>query len=104
MEEIVKVHRIDEIVFCAKNIPSNQIISNMLRLASFNLDYKIAQPDTLSIIGSNSIETTGELYTVEINSISNNENIRNKRIFDIVLSVLILLFSPFILLFFKIPY
>ncbi len=104
LEEIVKVHRIDEIVFCAKNIPSNQIISNMLRLASFNLDYKIAQPDTLSIIGSNSIETTGELYTVEINSISNNENIRNKRIFDIVSSVLILLFSPFILLFFKIPY
>ncbi len=104
LEEIVKIHRIDEVVFCAKDVPSNQIISNMLRLASFNLDYKIAQPDTLSIIGSNSIETTGELYTVEINSISNNENIRNKRIFDIISSVLILLFSPLMLLLFKIPY
>jgi GT2 family glycosyltransferase len=103
LEEIIKIHKVDEVVFCAKDLPSNQIISTMLRLANYNLDYKIAQPDTLTVIGSNSIETTGELYTVEINSISNAKNIRNKRLFDIVLSLLILLFSPLILLFFKIP-
>jgi len=104
LEEIIKVHRIDELVFCAKDIPSNQIISTMLRLASYNLDYKIAQPDTLSIIGSNSIETSGELYTVEINSISSSKNIRNKRLFDVTLSLLILIFSPLLLIFFKIPF
>lgn len=103
LEEIIKIHKVDEIVFCAKDIPSNQIISNMLRLANYNLDYKIAQPDTLTVIGSNSIETTGELYTVEINSISNAKNIRNKRLFDILSSLLILLFSPLLLFFFKIP-
>lgn len=104
LEEIIKIHKIDEIVFCAKDIPSNQIISNMLRLASFNLDYKIAQPDTLSIIGSNSIETSGELYTIEISSISNSKNIRNKRLFDIIFAMFILILSPLILLFFKIPF
>ncbi|MCB2194774.1 MAG: glycosyltransferase [Bacteroidetes bacterium] len=103
LEEMIKIHKVDEIVFCAKDIPSNQIISNMLRLANYNLDYKIAQPDTLTVIGSNSIETTGELYTVEINSITNTKNIRNKRLFDIITSLLILIFSPLILLFFKIP-
>jgi GT2 family glycosyltransferase len=104
IEEIIQIHKIDEIVFCAKDIASNQIISSMLQLASYNLDYKIAQPDTLSIIGSNSIETAGELYSVEINSISNPNNIRNKRLFDIISSLFILILSPFILLFFKIPF
>ncbi|MBU8891558.1 MAG: glycosyltransferase [Bacteroidales bacterium] len=103
LEEIVKIHKIDEIVFCAKDIPSNQIIASMLRLSVFNIDYKIAQPDTLSIIGSNSIETACELYTVEINSISKENNVRNKRIFDIITSFFILISSPLILILLKIP-
>jgi len=102
LEEIIQIHKIDEIVFCAKDIPSNQIISTMLKLSILNIDFKIAQPDTLSIIGSNSIETAGELYTIELNSISKPVNIRNKRFFDIITSIFILIFSPLILLFFKI--
>ncbi|MCK5028695.1 MAG: glycosyltransferase [Bacteroidales bacterium] len=104
LEEIIQIHKIDEIVFCAKDIPSNQIISTMLKLSVFNIDYKIAQPDTLSIIGSNSIETAGELYTVELNLISKTANIRNKRFFDIATSLFILIFSPLIYLFLKISF
>ncbi|MFC2103984.1 glycosyltransferase family 2 protein [Bacteroidota bacterium] len=104
LEEIIKIHKINEIVFCAKDIPSNEIIATMLNLSVFNLDYKIAQPDTLSIIGSNSVETAGELYTVEINSISKAKNVRNKRIFDFIISITILILSPLLLLFFKIPF
>ena len=103
LDEIIKVHNIDEIVFCAKDIPSNQIISTMLRLSGSHLNFKIAQPDTLSIIGSNSVETTGELYTVEINSITTSENIRKKRLFDIIFALVVIILSPFLLLFFKIP-
>jgi len=104
LEEIIQIHKIDEIVFCAKDIPSNQIISTMLKLSVLNIDYKIAQPDTLSIIGSNSIETAGELYTIELNSISKISNIRNKRFFDIITSFLMLIFSPLILLSLKISF
>ncbi len=104
LEEIVKIHKVDEIVFCAKNISSNQIITNMLSISKYNTDYKIAQPDTLSVIGSNSIETAGQLYTIELNTISKTENIRLKRFLDIKLSFIFILFSPFILLFFKIPF
>ena len=104
LEEIVKIHKIDEIVFCAKDIPSNQIINTMLGISKFNVDFKIAQPDTLSIIGSNSIETAGELYTVEINAISKTQNIRSKRVFDIIASILLIIFCPLILLFYKIPF
>ena len=104
LKEIIKIHKIDEIVFCAKDIPSNQIIGTMLQLTKFNIDFKIAQPKTLSIIGSNSIETAGELYTVEINAISKENNIRNKRIFDIITSILILITSPLILLLLKMSF
>lgn len=98
LPEIIKIHKINEIVFCAKDIPSKQIIDAMLKLTELNVDFKIAQPDTLSIIGSNSIETAGELYTIEINSISKEHNIRNKRVFDITTSLLLLIFSPLILI------
>jgi GT2 family glycosyltransferase len=98
LNEIIKIHKIDEIVFCAKDIPSNQIISSMLELTGLNINFKIAQPDTLSIIGSNSIETSGELYSIDINAISKEENIRSKRVFDIFSSLFIFILSPFILL------
>lgn len=99
--EMIKIHRIDEIVFCAKDIPSQSIIKNMLSLSSRDVDFKIAQPETISIIGSNSIDSAGDFYTIDINSISKEKNIRNKRIFDILTSFIVLIFSPFIIVFTK---
>jgi hypothetical protein len=98
IEEIIKIHRIDEIVFCAKNIPAHKIMNTMLNVSCYDVDFKIAQPETLSIIGSNSINTSGDLYAVEINSIARENNIRNKRFFDIISSTLILTISPLLLL------
>ncbi len=98
IEEVIKIHQINEIIFCAKNIPSHKIIRIMLKISGYAIDFKIAQPDTLSIIGSNSINTSGDLYTVDINSIAKEKNIQNKRVFDIISSLLILIISPFILL------
>lgn len=104
LKEIIKIHKLDEIVFCAKDIPSNEIIDLMLQLTESNVDFKIAQPDTLSIIGSNSIETSGELYLVDINTISKEKNIRNKRVFDFTTALFILIFSPLILTFTKLTF
>src|SRR6056297_1062957 len=98
IEEVIKIHQINEIVFCAKNIPSHKIIHIMLKISGYDVDFKIAQPDTLSIIGSNSINTSGDLYAVDINSIAKEKNIQNKRVFDIISSLLILIISPFLLL------
>ena len=94
LDQIVHIHGIDEIVFCAKNISAGEIIQWMTRIPSEALDFKIAQPDTLSLIGSSSIDTAGEHYVLNVNSISIKENERKKRIFDLVLSILILVSSP----------
>jgi hypothetical protein len=66
----------------------------MLDLSDLNIDYKIAPPESLSIIGSNSIATAGDLYIVHINSIAKESNKQNKRAFDLLVSALLLAFSP----------
>jgi len=102
LPEIIRINKIDELIFSSEDIPSQEIIRMMLDLNDLNIDYKIAPPESLSIIGSNSISTSGDLYVVNINSIAKENNRKNKRIFDIVLCLFLILFSPLIILF--IPY
>lgn len=104
LEEMIKIHSIDEIIFCAKNMASELIIKNMLALTSKDVDFKIAQPETHSIIGSSSIESSSDLYSIDMNSISKENNIRYKRLFDISTSLILLILSPFIILFTKISF
>lgn len=103
LDEIIKINKIDEIIFCAKNIQSQQIIQTMLKLNNAHLDYKIASPDGYSVIGSNSINTTGELYNIDINSIAKPENQRNKRMLDFFFSLVFLIFSPVLIFIIKNP-
>lgn len=99
LDQITHIHGINEIVFCAKDASAQTIIHWMVAIDSSKTDFKIAQPDSLSLIGSNSIETAGDLYVLNINSITKNENIRSKRTFDIAMSFLMLIGSPLLVWF-----
>jgi GT2 family glycosyltransferase len=101
LKEIIKINRIDEIVFCSENISSGEIIKAMLGLRHLNIDYKIAPPKSLSIIGSNSIQIAGELYIVNVNAISKPSNKRKKRVFDLIASFMLLITSFMSLWFFR---
>jgi len=94
IDEITRIHKLDEILFCAANITSQRIISIMTRLTGLTVNYKIAPPESLSIIGSNSINTPGELYTIHFNSIGKESNLRSKRLFDIIASLSLILSFP----------
>jgi hypothetical protein len=61
----------------------------MSELHYSQVDYKIAPEDSLSIIGSNSINTSGDLYIININAIDKIYNKRNKRFLDIITSLLL---------------
>ncbi|MDD2198836.1 MAG: glycosyltransferase [Bacteroidales bacterium] len=104
LNEIIKIHKVDEIIFCSKDIEARHIIRNMLRMADEKIDFKIAGPDSVSVIGSNSINTPGELYSVDINSIAKPENRRKKRLVDLVIGGGFLIFSPVIIWFGKKPF
>lgn len=94
IKEIIEIYKIDEVIFCAKNMTPQEIIDKMSDLKDLQVDYKIAPPESLYIIGSNSIDTSGDLYIVNVNSINKMSNKRNKRFFDIVASIILLIFSP----------
>jgi GT2 family glycosyltransferase len=98
LNEIIEVHQIQEIIFCSKNISSQQIINYMLQLVSVEVDFKIAPPESISIIGSNSIDTAGDdLYVIDFNSVSKPYNKRKKRIFDMAMSLVLLAILPIVI-------
>ncbi|VAW19800.1 Glycosyl transferase, group 2 family [hydrothermal vent metagenome] len=101
IQEIIKINRIDELVFCAGNISSGKIIKAMLELSGLEVDFKIAPPESLSIIGSNSIHTAGDLYVINMNAISKPGNRVVKRCFDFTLGLMALTASPFIIWLYK---
>jgi GT2 family glycosyltransferase len=89
IKDIITIFRINEVIFCSKDITHQNIIDKMSELHYSQVDYKIAPEDSLSIIGSNSINTSGDLYIININSIDKIYNKRNKRFLDIITSLLL---------------
>ena len=94
IRDIITIYGINEIIFSADDIPAQDIIDQMSSLQGMQVDYKIAPPESYSIIGSNSISTTGDLYIIDINSISKPNNRRNKRLLDFVLATALLISTP----------
>jgi O-antigen biosynthesis protein len=97
IDEIVKVNRVDELIFCGSDITSRKIITTMLRFTDAGMDFKIAPPESLSVIGSNSNSSMGDLYVLHFNTLSRKLNRRKKRLIDIALSVFFVVTSPVML-------
>lgn len=101
LDQVIHIRDVDEVIFCAKNVSAKAIISWMSKISKEDVEFKIAQPDSLYLIGSNSVDTAGDLYVLEIDKISKPVKKRDKRLFDFVMSLFLLIFSPFLVLFFK---
>ncbi len=99
--DIVQVNRADELIFCAGDISSQKIITTMLKFTDAGVDFKIAPPESLSVIGSNSSDSIGDLYVLHFNTLSRKLNRRKKRLIDIALSLIFIVISPILLLFVK---
>ena len=102
IKEIIQIYDVDEIIFCSRDIPANQIIEWMTKIDSKLLDYKIAPDESNFIIGSGAKQSQGDFYDVALGIIQKS-NIRNKRILDISLSLVFSIFSPVLMWFTKNP-
>lgn len=101
LDEVIQIYKVNEIIFCSKDISSREIMRQMSRLGA-EIDYKIVPEESLSIIGSNSKNHSGELYTIDIQfNIATPMQGRNKRALDVLLSLLLLPFMPLLVLFTK---
>jgi GT2 family glycosyltransferase len=94
ISEIITIHRINELIFCSKNLSAKEIISGMANITNHEIEFKIAQPETTYLIGSNSIDSSGDLYILNSNNLSRPENIRAKRILDLFGSLFFILTTP----------
>ncbi len=97
LDEFIRVHKLNEIIFCARDIPAQQIISLMSNSSQNELDYKIAPPESLYLIGSNSIDTAGDLIVLDTNSVAKASNRRAKRLFDLSISFILLIGIPLVM-------
>jgi GT2 family glycosyltransferase len=95
LEKLVQLYRLDEIIFCSKDVPAHHIIEWMTRVDNRAVDFKIVPDESNFIIGSNSSNKRGDFYSlnIELNILSERQ-IRNKRLFDISLSMIFLCSYP----------
>jgi GT2 family glycosyltransferase len=98
LEDIIRVHKVDQVIFCARDVASSDIISAMSVMSPRDVEFKIAPPESLYIIGSNSIETSGDIFMLDVNSISRPQNKRSKRALDIALCAIVLIAFPVLLI------
>ena len=95
MDEIIQIHRPDEVVFCARDLPSREIINWMMHLSRTEIYFKIVPEKSLFIIGSNSKHTAGDFYTLQLDlNLARPDVRRLKRLTDIVLATLIMSLWP----------
>jgi len=96
IDELVKVYDLDEIVFCTADLSSSEIIKLMSYSNNKSVDFKIAPPESMYIIGSNSIDRKGDLFILDVNSIAKESNKRKKRLFDLLASITLIILFPLI--------
>ncbi len=94
LDEVVHIYKINEVIFCSKDISAQQIMKWMTMIGT-NVDYKIVPKESLSIIGSSSKNSSGQLYTIDIRfGISDTRNKRNKRMLDLTIAIFLLILFP----------
>ncbi len=98
LEEVVHIYNIREVIFCSQDVRTQDIMNWMTRLGP-EVAYKIVPQESMSIIGSSSKNTAGQLYTIDIQyNIVQSMSRRNKRVFDLGLAAGLLLSFPLWLL------
>ncbi len=94
--DYLRVHNIEEIIFCQKNIDWKQIMDIMKDLNEV-VDYKIMTEAGTGIVGSSSKNDRGEIYSLDLDyNIAQKVYKRQKRLFDVLFSMV---FIGFIWLF-----
>ncbi|WP_345118014.1 glycosyltransferase [Hymenobacter algoricola] len=96
LEDIIRIYALDELIFCGKDLSASQIITLMVGLPQHPpVAYKILPEDSEYIIGSSSKDAPGDYYALDIAlSLFQPQQVRNKRVLDVLTSLGLLLGAP----------
>jgi len=91
----VRALRVEELIFCGRDLSNKQIIRYFESLGSEVEELKIVPAGSDYVIGSSSVEYPGDTYTPDFNlRISLPASKRNKRVVDLSAGLLLLLALP----------
>ncbi len=104
IKEMIEIFKVDEIIFCSKDISSSETIEIMSKIDNRLLEYKIFPDCSDFVIGSNSTDSQGDIYMVDVDfNITKAASIRNKKTIDLISSYLLLLIFPFVFFLYQNP-
>jgi GT2 family glycosyltransferase len=96
LKDVIRVHRIKEIIFSVQDIPFSTFTSLMTSLGE-GYRYMLAASATMNIVGSMSRDAEGESYAIRVHfKLSSPSAKRTKRIFDVLTAIFFLVISPLI--------
>ena len=99
LKELAEMFKVHEIIFCASDMSSESIMKWMTELGA-RIHFKIMPKSSDFIIGSHNKTGVGELYTLNYEILLANATVKKKkRIFDVVISILFIIFGPIIYFF-----
>ncbi len=95
------IYGINEIIFCADGLSYKEVIQQIINTGK-RVDYKILNKGMDALIGSNSKNTAGDLYVAEKTyALFKPENLRTKRLQDVIASLLLIVLLPLSLILVK---
>ncbi|MBK7344407.1 MAG: hypothetical protein IPJ06_15705 [Saprospiraceae bacterium] len=99
LDEVVNVFRVREVIFCARDVRSDHMMQWMNLIGSA-VEYRILPEGGISIIGSASSISSGELYTTDVQfRLADAVKRRHKRMLDLGMALLLLAASPVLIWF-----
>ena len=100
----IREEGIGEVVFCAKDMAWSSIIAHLEEVSSSRVELKIAQPGISCIVGPSSIESLQDLFLLDGHTLASQQSLRVKRLFDVVVSIAVLLTFPLSVFFIAQPF
>ena len=96
LQDVIRVHRIKEIIFSVQDIPFSTFTSLMTTLGE-GYRYMLAASATMNIVGSMNRDAEGESYAIRVHfKLSSPASKRTKRIFDVLAALFFMITSPVI--------
>ncbi len=102
LDEIVKIYKVDEVIFANQSMSTEQIISIMSSIQRTNLSYKIVPPGADYLIGPNVIHASRDGHSI-FYSLDLREVKFRKRLFDVFGSLALLFLFPILFVIYPNP-
>ena len=95
IQEVIQIYKINELIFCGKDLAVSQIIEWMVRIHNRAVEFKILPENSAYIIGSSSKDARGDYYALHLEvNLLNPYHRRNKFLLNSFVSFCLLLLSP----------